>query len=123
MMISNLNGNSYLLLHELGLGFSVLSPVCLTFLLTFLCSIQYLREDLLRIDESWAATRFDSLPHVVHILTSKDREGEARLLKEQSDIIEDVVDEVVHAYHSGFNKAIQNYSQVSSSPFSLLLLF
>ncbi|GAB2293068.1 exocyst subunit [Dionaea muscipula] len=72
----------------------------------------YLREDLARIDESWAAARFDSLPHVVHIVTSKDREGEVQALKEQSDIIEDVVDEVVHAYHSGFNKAIQNYSQI-----------
>jgi hypothetical protein len=48
----------------------------------------------------------------VHILTSKDREGEIQFLKEQSDLIEDVVDEVVHAYHHGFNKAIQNYSQV-----------
>ncbi|KAJ0979864.1 hypothetical protein J5N97_015338 [Dioscorea zingiberensis] len=72
----------------------------------------YLKEGLSRIDESWAAARFDSLPHVVHILTSKDREGEVQFLKEQSDIIEDVVDEVVHAYHSGFNKAIQNYSQI-----------
>ncbi|KAM0954430.1 putative Sec8 exocyst complex component specific domain, exocyst complex component Sec8/EXOC4 [Dioscorea sansibarensis] len=72
----------------------------------------YLREGLSRIDESWTAARFDSLPHVVHILTSKDREGEVQFLKEQSDIIEDVVDEVVHAYHSGFNKAIQNYSQI-----------
>ncbi|XP_027111493.2 exocyst complex component SEC8 [Coffea arabica] len=72
----------------------------------------YLREELARIDESWAAARFDSLPHVVHILTSKDREGDAHLLKEQSDIIEEVVDEVVHAYHGGFNKAIQNYSQI-----------
>ncbi|KAL5560571.1 hypothetical protein UlMin_036782 [Ulmus minor] len=72
----------------------------------------YLREDLSQIDESWVAARFDSLPHVVHILTSKDREGEVRFLKEQSDIVEEVVDEVVHAYHSGFNKAIQNYSQI-----------
>ncbi|CAI9091156.1 OLC1v1026103C1 [Oldenlandia corymbosa var. corymbosa] len=72
----------------------------------------HLREELSRIDESWAAARFDSLPHVVHILTSKDREGEVQLLKEQSDIIEEVVDEVVHAYHGGFNKAIQNYSQI-----------
>ncbi|KAK4480355.1 hypothetical protein RD792_013426 [Penstemon davidsonii] len=71
----------------------------------------YLREELSKIDESWAAARFDSLPHVVHILTSKDREGEVHVLKEQSDIIEEVVDEVVHAYHGGFNKAIQNYSQ------------
>ncbi|KAL5568184.1 hypothetical protein UlMin_024759 [Ulmus minor] len=72
----------------------------------------YLRKDLSQIDESWAAAHFDSLPHVVHILTSKDREGEVRFLKEQSDIVEEVVDEVVHAYHSGFNKAIQNYSQI-----------
>uniref|UniRef100_A0A6N2M0X2 Exocyst complex component Sec8 n=1 Tax=Salix viminalis TaxID=40686 RepID=A0A6N2M0X2_SALVM len=72
----------------------------------------YLREELSRIDESWAAARFDSLPHVVHILTSKDREAEARVLKEQSDVVEDVVDEVVQSYHSGFNKAIQNYSQI-----------
>lgn len=74
-----------------------------------------MREEISRIDESWAAARFDSLPHVVHILTSKDREGEVQFLKEQSDIIEEVVDEVVHAYHSGFNKAIQNYSQVSEN--------
>ncbi|KAG2578127.1 hypothetical protein PVAP13_6NG187000 [Panicum virgatum] len=42
----------------------------------------YLKEGLSRIDEGWAAARFDSLPHVVH------------------------------AYHHGFNKAIQNYSQI-----------
>ncbi|KAF5453412.1 hypothetical protein F2P56_028316 [Juglans regia] len=72
----------------------------------------YLREELTRIDESWAAGRFDSLPHVVHILTSKDREGEVESLKEQSDVVEEFVNEVVHAYHSGFNKAIQNYSQI-----------
>ncbi|XP_031105855.1 exocyst complex component SEC8 [Ipomoea triloba] len=72
----------------------------------------YLREELSKIDESWTAARFDSLPHVVHILTSKDREGDVQILKEQSGIIEDVVDEVVHAYHGGFNKAIQNYSQI-----------
>ncbi|WOH02455.1 hypothetical protein DCAR_0521844 [Daucus carota subsp. sativus] len=72
----------------------------------------HLREELARIDESWATSCFDSLPHVVHILTSKDREGEVGKLKEQSDIIEKVVDAVVHNYHSGFNKAIQNYSQI-----------
>uniref|UniRef100_M4EZ67 Exocyst complex component Sec8 n=1 Tax=Brassica campestris TaxID=3711 RepID=M4EZ67_BRACM len=70
------------------------------------------RDELARIDESWAVARFDSLPHVVHILTSKDRETDVLLLKEQSDVVEEVVDEVVHAYHGGFNKAIQNYSQI-----------
>lgn len=82
--------------------------------------VQYLKEGLSRIDESWAAARFDSLPHVVHILTSKDREGEVQFLKEQSDLVEDVVDEVVHVYHHGFNKAIQNYSQVSHTLDKLL---
>ncbi|KAJ4898264.1 Exocyst complex component SEC8 [Raphanus sativus] len=72
----------------------------------------YLREELAQIDESWAAARFDSLPHVVHIITSKDREADIRILREQSDVVEEVVDEVVHAYHGGFNKAIQNYSQI-----------
>ncbi|KAG9150176.1 hypothetical protein Leryth_009755 [Lithospermum erythrorhizon] len=72
----------------------------------------HLRKELERVDESWSAARFDSLPHVVHILTSKDRESEVQVLKEQSNVIEDVVDEVVHAYHGGFNKAIQNYSQI-----------
>ncbi|XP_048327516.2 exocyst complex component SEC8 isoform X2 [Ziziphus jujuba] len=74
--------------------------------------MQYLKEEIAKIDESWTTTRFDSLPHVVHILTSKDREGEVQFLKEQSDVVEEVVDEVVHVYHSGFNKAIQNYSQI-----------
>ncbi|CAJ2637587.1 unnamed protein product [Trifolium pratense] len=46
-----------------------------------------------------------------HILTSKDREGAAQILKEQSDVIEEVVDEVLHSYHTGFNRAIKNYSQ------------
>ncbi|XP_019196795.1 PREDICTED: exocyst complex component SEC8-like [Ipomoea nil] len=73
---------------------------------------EYLRDDLCKIDESWTTARFDSLPHVVHILTSKDREGEVHILKEQSEIVEEIVDEVVHAYHGGFNKAIQNYSQI-----------
>ncbi|XP_058106366.1 uncharacterized protein LOC131249583 [Magnolia sinica] len=69
----------------------------------------FIREELSKIDKSWTAACSDSLPHVVYILTSKDREGEAQFLKEKSDIIEDVMDEVVHAYHGGFNKAIQNY--------------
>ncbi|XP_076957370.1 exocyst complex component SEC8-like isoform X1 [Bidens hawaiensis] len=73
---------------------------------------EYLREDLENVDESWTVARFDSLPHVVRILTSKDREGEIQALKDQSDIVEEVVDEVVQTYHGGFNRAIQNYSQI-----------
>lgn len=73
---------------------------------------EYLRDDLENVDESWTVARFDSLPHVVHILTSKDRESEIQALKDQSDIVEEVVDEVVQTYHGGFNRAIQNYSQI-----------
>ncbi|XP_024974731.1 exocyst complex component SEC8 isoform X1 [Cynara cardunculus var. scolymus] len=73
---------------------------------------EYLRDDLENVDESWTVARFDSLPHVVHILTSKDRETEIQALKDQSDIVEEVVDEVVQTYHGGFNRAIQNYSQI-----------
>ena len=54
----------------------------------------------------FSLTNIDSLPHVVHILTSKDRKAEVQFLKEQSDFVEEVVDEVVHAYHNGFHKAI-----------------
>lgn len=83
--------------------------------LSFSIWMQYLREEISRIDETWTAARFDSLPHVVHILTSKDRDAAAQFLKEQSDVIEEVVDEVVQSYHTGFNRAIQNYSQVSEN--------
>ncbi|XP_039023523.1 exocyst complex component SEC8-like [Hibiscus syriacus] len=73
---------------------------------------EHLREELLRVEDCWNAQRFDSLPHVVRILTSRNREGELEILKEQIDVVEEVVDEVVHTYHGGFNKAIQNYSQI-----------
>lgn len=73
---------------------------------------EHIKSELANIDDGWKAARFDSLPYVVHILTSKEREHEIEALKEQSDIIEEVVDEVVHGYHSGFNKAIHNYSQI-----------
>lgn len=72
----------------------------------------HIKSELATIDDGWKVARFDSLPYVVHILTSKDSEGEIEALKERSDIIEDVVDEVVHGYHNGFNKAIHNYSQI-----------
>ena len=70
--------------------------------------MQNLKEDLSQIGESWAAACFDSLPHVVHILTSKDRETALQALKERNDVLEEVVSAVVLAYHSGFHGAIQN---------------
>ncbi|KAG6528659.1 hypothetical protein ZIOFF_010843 [Zingiber officinale] len=48
----------------------------------------------------------DSLPHVVHMLTSKDHEGEVQFLKEQRDLVEDVVDEVILRLFSESAKSI-----------------
>lgn len=33
-------------------------------------------------------------------------------LRAQRERVEDLVDEVVQAYHNGFNKAIHNYSRI-----------
>ena len=78
--------------------------------------------------------RFDSLRHVLNILSAVDAEAAleevrssclsnslkiilcltkcAMQLREQRDTIEGLVDEVVQGYHNGFNKAIHNYSQI-----------
>ncbi|CAM6126948.1 unnamed protein product [Calypogeia fissa] len=64
------------------------------------------------IDDVWKQARFDSLPHVVQVLTSQDPDGAVRRLQEQRDAIEELVDDVVRGYHNGFNKAIHNYSQI-----------
>jgi hypothetical protein len=70
------------------------------------------KKELQSIDDVWKQPRFDSLPHVVAVLTSKDSEGALETLREQRDAIEELVDDVVRIYHNGFNKAIHNYSQV-----------
>lgn len=64
------------------------------------------------IDDAWKQPRFDSLPHVVEVITSPDIEEAVEKLREQRDTIEELVDDVVRIYHNGFNKAIHNYSQV-----------
>eukprot|EP00850_Spirogloea_muscicola_P018757 SM000175S03304 [mRNA] locus=s175:78774:86947:- [translate_table: standard] len=69
-------------------------------------------EELNGIPEVWKQSRFDSLPHVVEVLTSRDPEGALRALQQQSEAIEDLVDDVVQGYHNGFNRAIHNYSQI-----------
>ncbi|BBN15064.1 exocyst complex component 4 [Marchantia polymorpha subsp. ruderalis] len=70
------------------------------------------RAELEGIDEVWKQARFDSLPHVVQVLTSQDPEGAVRTLQKQRDEIEELVDDVVRGYHNGFNKATHNYSQI-----------
>lgn len=75
---------------------------------------QVVRAELEGIDEVWKQARFDSLPHVVQVLTSQDPEGAVRTLQKQRDEIEELVDDVVRGYHNGFNKATHNYSQVGA---------
>lgn len=75
--------------------------------------IQFVKEELDNIDDKWKQARFDSLPHVVEILTCKDPEEALQHLRDQRDEIEELVDDVVRGYHNGFNRAIHNYSQVS----------
>lgn len=73
---------------------------------------QVVQAELDEIDEAWKQPRFDSLPHVVEILTSQVPEDAIQSLREQRDAIEDIVDDVVRGYHNGFNKAFHNYSQI-----------
>ncbi|MCO5586381.1 hypothetical protein L7F22_040321 [Adiantum nelumboides] len=74
--------------------------------------IGVIQAELDEIDEVWKQDRFDSLPHVVEILTSQVPEDAIQSLQEQRDAIEDIVDDVVRGYHNGFNKAFHNYSQI-----------
>ncbi|GBG80319.1 hypothetical protein CBR_g30687 [Chara braunii] len=69
-------------------------------------------EELNGIEEGWKQPKFDSLPHVVEVLTSRDPTHAVAALKEQRDAIEDQIDEVVRGYHNGFHKAIHNNSQI-----------
>jgi hypothetical protein len=64
------------------------------------------------IGDPWKQPRFDSLPHVVGVLTSPNPEQTLQSLREQRDLVEHLVDGVVHNYNTGFSKAIQNYSQI-----------
>ncbi|KAK3254412.1 hypothetical protein CYMTET_36372, partial [Cymbomonas tetramitiformis] len=53
-----------------------------------------------------------ALARVVSVLNSFDPEQEVAKLRSHHAQVESVVDEVVERYHTGFNKAIQNYSQI-----------
>jgi len=96
-------------------------------------------DELDKIPSELKDPRFDSLRHVLNILSAVDAEAaleEVHLrwplcplrversysswhdspctlqLRGQRDTIEELVDEVVSGYHNGFNKAIHNYSQI-----------
>ncbi|KAL3138889.1 hypothetical protein ABBQ32_005714 [Trebouxia sp. C0010 RCD-2024] len=69
-------------------------------------------DELDKIPPELKDPRFDSLRHVLNILSAVDAEAALEELREQRDTIEGLVDEVVQGYHNGFNKAIHNYSQI-----------
>eukprot|EP00976_Prorocentrum_cordatum_P077909 1182880-Prorocentrum_minimum.AAC.1 len=57
-------------------------------------------------------SRFNPAPHVLRVLGSEDWEDELEKLREQQRNVEAMVDQVVEVHHNGFNKSIQNYSQI-----------
>ncbi|GJP40093.1 hypothetical protein CLOM_g24381 [Closterium sp. NIES-68] len=69
-------------------------------------------DQLSGIQDVWKEPRFDTLPHVVAVLTSGYPQDDMGSLAKLRDTIEVLVDDVVQAYHQGFNKAIHNYSQI-----------
>ena len=78
--------------------------------------MQIVKAQLDSIDDTWKQPRFDSLPHVVEVITSPNVPAAVERLRETRDAIEELVDGVVRIYHNGFNKAIHNYSQVGLEP-------
>lgn len=69
-------------------------------------------DQLSGIQDVWKEPRFDTLPHVVAVLTSGYPQDDITSLARLRDTIEVLVDDVVQIYHVGFNKAIHNYSQI-----------
>eukprot|EP00887_Chlorella_sp_A99_P002121 scaffold21.g2121.t1 len=69
-------------------------------------------EELARVNPDFTDPRFDSLKHVLNVLSSSNAEAELEELREQRASIEQLVDTVVEGYHSGFNKSLHNYSQI-----------
>ena len=68
--------------------------------------------ELETIPSDFRMPRFDSLKHVVEILSSVDPKDCVDELKGQKERLERLIDSVVDVYHNGFNLAIQNYSQI-----------
>lgn len=71
-----------------------------------------LERELDSVPSDFRAARFDSLKHVVEVLGSVDPKETVEELKESKVRLQGLIDQVVDAYHNGFNVAIQNYSQI-----------
>ena len=57
-------------------------------------------------------SRFDSLKHVIEILSAVDPKDLVEELTAAKNRLEGLIDNVVDVYHNGFNLAIQNYSKI-----------
>ncbi|CAL5223746.1 g6307 [Coccomyxa viridis] len=69
-------------------------------------------DELYRLPPELKDPRFDSLRHVLSIVSSVNAESSVAELRAQRERVEDLVDDVVQSYHNGFNKAIHNYSRI-----------
>jgi len=69
-------------------------------------------QELARVSEDLKNPEFEPFPVVVEVLCEENPELRLKELKEQYGRLELLVDSVVHAYHNGFNKALQNYSGI-----------
>eukprot|EP00873_Tetraselmis_striata_P042467 jgi/Tetstr1/462731/TSEL_007694.t1 len=73
---------------------------------------QLVDSELSRVSSELSSTSFDSLPHVIDILSQIEPEVRLEELRSQQQGVESLVDDVVRTYHNGFNKALQNYSGI-----------
>ncbi|KAL4452048.1 hypothetical protein ABPG75_007710 [Micractinium tetrahymenae] len=73
---------------------------------------EHFDEEMSRVDARFSNPKFDSLRHVLTVLSSSNAEQQVEEMREQRDTVEGLVDAVVEGYHAGFNKSIHNYSQI-----------
>ncbi|BDA48578.1 probable exocyst complex component 4 at N-terminal half [Coccomyxa sp. Obi] len=69
-------------------------------------------DEMYKVAPEFKDPRFDSLRLVLSIVGSVNAEAKVEELRSQRERVEDLVDDVVQAYHNGFNKAIHNYSRI-----------
>ncbi|KAL6779653.1 SEC8 [Auxenochlorella protothecoides x Auxenochlorella symbiontica] len=68
--------------------------------------------ELQGIPSSFKEPRFDSVKHVLSLLSDERAEQELARLRAQSAAVDALVTDVVDTYYAGFNRAIQNYSHI-----------
>jgi len=75
-------------------------------------------EELAGIDDSWKEPRFDTLPHVVDVLTCRDPKEALLELQKQTDNIDVLVDDVrLHLLTLGSTKPFTTTPRSASCGF------